>query len=245
MQAKNIPVGFKCNNLTVLKREKYGKGNYRYLCECSDCGSFAYSLANKLENGQRKCKCIKKPIKSKDRFYMLEAIERNHSMNGRVYWKFRCDCGNIIIREASKVTYNNKIGIRQNCGCYSRIIHKENGRKTRKPPGYSCINKIISSYKFNAKKRNLTFNLTRDDCIELFKNRCHYCNTLPYKIFKHKSCYDEIVYNGIDRIDSGIGYEKMNVVSCCEECNYKKRNTSYDVFLRWIAAVYNNLCTGN
>lgn len=43
---------------------------------------------------------------------------------------------------------------------------------------------------------------------------CYYCGELRE-------------YNGIDRIDSNIGYEDNNIVPCCEICNKMKSN--YDL----------------
>ena len=44
--------------------------------------------------------------------------------------------------------------------------------------------------------------------------------------------------NGIDRIDSNIGYTKENSVSCCKFCNTAKSTMSRDEFLKWIKKVY-------
>ena len=44
-------------------------------------------------------------------------------------------------------------------------------------------------------------------------------------------------YSGIDRIDSSVGYEPNNVVSCCKICNYAKSNLTKDDFINWAIRV--------
>ena len=46
--------------------------------------------------------------------------------------------------------------------------------------------------------------------------------------------------NGIDRIDSNIGYIKENCVSCCWTCNKMKNNFSQKEFLEKINKIYCN-----
>ena len=40
--------------------------------------------------------------------------------------------------------------------------------------------------------------------------------------------------NGIDRVDSSIGYIKENCVPCCKHCNYVKGNLSMMHFKEWV-----------
>lgn len=40
--------------------------------------------------------------------------------------------------------------------------------------------------------------------------------------------------NGVDRIDSNIGYITNNIVSCCKICNIAKNNLHYNDFISWI-----------
>jgi hypothetical protein len=39
--------------------------------------------------------------------------------------------------------------------------------------------------------------------------------------------------NGIDRIDSNIGYEIDNCAPCCKHCNYVKGNLPMELFKEW------------
>ena len=49
---------------------------------------------------------------------------------------------------------------------------------------------------------------------------------------RNRDAFGEFVYNGIDRIDSKIGYLPNNVTPCCKWCNKAKSNTPHD---EWVA----------
>ena len=46
--------------------------------------------------------------------------------------------------------------------------------------------------------------------------------------------------NGLDRIDSSIGYIENNVYTCCGNCNYMKNNYSYKHFIDKCLLIYNH-----
>lgn len=52
------------------------------------------------------------------KYNMLTAIELDRIENGRTYWKFRCDCGNEVVADGSKVRY----GTTKSCGCYRKTV---------------------------------------------------------------------------------------------------------------------------
>lgn len=73
------------------------------------------------------CGCTTSGIKKGDRFGRLVAIERDleKAGQGRVYWKFKCDCGNIV----SHSSHELKSGNTQSCGCFGLEISKEKMNK--------------------------------------------------------------------------------------------------------------------
>jgi hypothetical protein len=77
-----------------------------------------------------------------------------------------------------------------------------------------------TSYSKCAKERNLDFHITYNEYTDIVKNVCHYCNIIQERGF-----------NGIDRLDSSIGYHITNCVSCCSRCNYMKGTLSKNVYL--------------
>ena len=91
-----------------------------YLCKCIHCGyqrtygPQAIAQSKKKDTAMR-CGCTKSDIKKGDRFGRLVAIERDldRAGQGRVYWKFLCDCGNIV----SHSSHELKNGNTKSCGC--------------------------------------------------------------------------------------------------------------------------------
>lgn len=81
---------------------------------------------------------------------------------------------------------------------------------------------VYRVYQKEAVKRGLDFQISREEVDTLILHPCHYCSNVD----------EEKKFNGIDRIDSNIGYYTDNCVSCCKMCNYLKNNTSKDVFLK-------------
>lgn len=73
-------------------------------------------------------------------------------------------------------------------------------------------------YKATAKRRNIDFNISRDDFDKLWNKPCHYCG-------------NEIVGIGIDRIDNSVGYNTDNIVPCCSWCNKMKLTFTKEEFI--------------
>lgn len=153
-------------------------------------------------------------------------------------WICICDCGKEKIVEQERLI-NKKV---QSCGCIQK------GRANtwlRKEYGESIKNRIIAQYKSNAKQKEKEFNLSEEECEIIFQSDCYYCNREPFKELKIKGRYGSYTYNGIDRLDSSLGYIKENSVSCCWECNYMKNNINHDEFLLIIEKIYKNLEINN
>lgn len=118
-------------------------------------------------------------------------------------------------------------------------------KRSRSPaaPGVRGFNQLYGTYKHAAKKRGLSFSLTKADVLRLTSDNCAYCGTLPNAAFvvsAHKATRDNSVYiyNGIDRIDNRRGYEADNVVACCVDCNWAKGTRTQDEFVSWLVRAY-------
>jgi hypothetical protein len=105
--------------------------------------------------------------------------------------------------------------------------HKETIRK-RLNKHYWTLNAQYHEYKKRAKKRNLEFELTENDCKNFYNTKCYYCN-------------DDIKGMGIDRLDSNIGYVLNNLVPCCSKCNYMKHVMNKYEFIKHMKKILNNL----
>jgi len=85
-----------------------------------------------------------------------------------------------------------------------------------------------SKYKYSAKVRDIIFRLIIKDVASIIKKPCKYCG------------YQGEYYNGIDRVDSELGYTKNNCVSCCAICNRMKLNYKVEDFIGYCEKITNN-----
>lgn len=224
-------------------RDKWGHSKWSCLCDCSNKKVVGLQP---LQNGESKsCGCYQKEqVKIKKRkhryidltgkkYSMLLVVKFDHvDENSRaVFWECLCECGNKKIINGSGL----KSGSIKSCGCYGIKKRRE---AWALPLGESSKNKLYADYKRSAQKRNIDFDLEFNLFINITKKDCFYCGRVASQISTSKDLIGEYVYNGIDRVDSSIGYIKNNVVPCCQECNYAKNNTPQQDFLDWIKRVY-------
>jgi hypothetical protein len=99
------------------------------------------------------------------------------------------------------------------------------------PNAFQDYNSKYSSYKYSSNKKGFIFDISE----ELFDNTtskpCYMCGKLSTK--EHQ--------NGLDRIDSSVGYVENNIYSCCGNCNYMKNNYSYKMFMDKCVMIYNKI----
>jgi len=184
-------------------------------------------------------------IKEGDKFNSLTAIKFSHEEIKKVnssrqkqgftqarikVWEFKCDCGNIVFTDDRTVKYNK----RKSCGCVKTKMTIERNIKNSKPYGEASRKNLLNKYLYSAKKRELDFNLSEEQFTWLVKQDCHYCKVEPIGLIKAEGKNGEYKYNGIDRIDSNIGYDFDNCVPCCKFCNMAKREYPLEEFLAWI-----------
>lgn len=152
-------------------------------------------------------------------------------------WLCQCDCGNTT----SVITSKLKSGAIKSCGCLKEETNKINSQSTieKRMKDDATLNIVIGTYKYNALARGLDFDLTQQECINLFQSACHYCGSPPSNTQKNRT--KTYVYSGIDRLDNELGYFPQNVVPCCKTCNKAKGIQSYEDFKAWI----NNLTMFN
>ena len=101
---------------------------------------------------------------------------------------------------------------------------------------------LYVNVKSRAKKFNYEFTLTYDKFLYIIKQNCYYCDDKPACIKRHvrKTLKQIFTYQGIDRVDSNLGYSDDNVVPCCFICNTIKSNKTQREFYDWINKVYKN-----
>ena len=123
------------------------------------------------------------------------------------------------------------------------IVRRKPGTSLEK--GESNFNAFYKRYKWSAKENNLKFNLTKEEFKGIIEQDCFYCGALPDTPHSHdKSSYGDYYSNGIDRIDSSIGYVRDNSRPCCIKCNRAKHAMSEDEFRLLIRNIYKHFILG-
>jgi len=242
--------GRKFGKLTAL--EPVSGPIRKWKCKC-DCGEIVYVKTGALRAGYNKTcgkkqcsslKNISKALrhvvgKSFGKLLALRIDEnRKKRSDGRysTLVVFQCDCGN----ERSFLPYKVRSGEIMSCGQCS--LMRSDKIKEQLSSDEALFFQVISEYRSNAKKRNLEFALTNEQCISLLSDNCFYCGSKPSRQKTDKCKLGRVlIVNGIDRKDSSKGYLYNNTVSCCIVCNKMKNSTSYKEFVYRIQLMYQNL----
>lgn len=161
-------------------------------------------------------------------------------------WLCKCDCGN----EKVVVSDNLSSGKSNSCGCLkveflANSAFQFRGIENRE----DAVLKVQYSHlkrrhkKIDSKNKIIDFKVFKN----LSKSNCKYCGLEYSKEIEDrlsersdgKKLSDNIIkINGIDRVDSNIGYTKDNSVPCCKYCNFAKHTMSEDNFYKWVRMVY-------
>ena len=115
---------------------------------------------------------------------------------------------------------------------------RDNNPEKAKKINEKKVNNIhysYTNYKYSAELKQLVFEFTKEEFIEIVKLPCNYCGIIQEKGF-----------NGIDRVNSTIGYVSDNCVTCCAMCNFMKGCLDKDIFIQRIEHIitYNKLAEG-
>jgi hypothetical protein len=157
---------------------------------------------------------------------VIEKVNKPTNLIGHnTYWLCKCDCGREKIILGASLRNNKTLS----CGCKGLSY------------GEHSSNQLLYTYKKGAEKRNIVFELTKKQFLELTQGICFYCGKSPESIIIGKRANGAYIYNGIDRIDSSKGYTVENVVSCCGRCNKAKLTYNQEDFFEWIKTVHSNL----
>jgi hypothetical protein len=146
----------------------------------------------------------------------------------------KCDCGKkIYVRGNDVITRKTA-----SCGCWKSEVTSEFNKRTKSRVLHCTKGSVWQGYKAGAKKRNIKFNLTKDEFFELCDQNCYYCGQKPSQVRKARNGkLSNFIYNGIDRKNNDKGYEIDNVVPCCGLCNKMKLTQNYKEFIRRIKKI--------
>jgi len=164
---------------------------------------------------------------------------RNELVGKNNTWVVLCSCGK------QKVFWKKFSLLKaKTCGCGT-----DSAGFTAKQA--RSIKSRMQGYKNGAKRRNFEWRLSYVDFVRISTQNCFYCNSKPSKWdcmsnspslqkdspnVVHKEY--EILFNGIDRFDTKIGYIVENCVPCCKNCNRAKSDLQFEDFKEHIKTIY-------
>ncbi len=144
----------------------------------------------------------------------------------------RCGCGEEI-KEKPWSKYRNQLFITgHNVPIVNKVSLIDKIKDNRKGQTGFLATKVIANIRHDAIKAGYEWFL--DDVFVYYKmiGDCFYCGKLSGWPNGR---------NGIDRVDSKIGYYPKNCVSCCKQCNRAKSDQTQNEFYEWIERIKNHL----
>lgn len=223
---------------------------WRCICSCmgreiEGCTGEAYVRGMSLRSGDTtSCGCnrVKSARQSRGEsilgkvFGRLTVIGTERTLIGkRIRLKYSCKCscpdGTIVLVDRGRLT----CGRTQSCGCFAKD-------RVYLPIKIAATRHVLSTYKKNAITRKLEWGLSDTEATNLIETPlCTFCGKEPEERFlpreRTKRGYK---LNGIDRLDSSIGYISGNCVACCSSCNYGKRDKSATDYIEHCRLVADN-----
>jgi 5-methylcytosine-specific restriction endonuclease McrA len=173
---------------------------------------------------------------------MLNVLGYSHSHvqpsgQKRAMWDVLCDCG--IQKKMSTGTLTNGT---TSCGCY--FIEKRKQGLNKKEKGEANFNYKYLSYRNRAKYKRIEFELSKEEFKSIILQKCFYCGSEKDMHHTKRSTNGLFFSNGIDRVDSNLGYVLNNCVACCKKCNVMKNDLDIKDFLNHIIKIFkfNHLC---
>lgn len=168
----------------------------------------------------------------------LTVVEQARIISPRTFWICQCECDGMYVIVMGKNITQGKV---LSCGCLRRELSRQRAAKNSilntLPIGESSFNQLYAVYAFHAGKRDLPFDLNKEDFKKLTDSDCKYCGVKPYQEYRPNHKSGSYIYNGIDRLNNEDGYTKSNSVSCCGVCNDMKRTRSVSEFLTACKAI--------
>lgn len=157
----------------------------------------------------------------------LDKIKRGKDIKER--YVCLCKCGQ------TKICFKQRLldGRNTSCGCMSGGQNDHKNKIHSKEPfvlqidNYILLNKKqFNNIKYNAKKRNLEFNISYEDLIKLYEKQDKKCALSGLPI--HFSKFNQA---SLDRIDSNKGYIKDNIQWIYIKLNFMKSTLNIIEFL--------------
>ena len=220
-------------NKSIIKKFKKNNKTY-YLLQCNECKHIQETYHKEYIN--RKCKkCISQKILGNkyNGSIVYEELVTNNKYQP-ISYNVKCHCGNNFT--VRRDTLRNNINKNKKIQC-NKCIKNDISLSRRDIVKNNQLIGIFNRYKYNAEKRNYTFNISFNEFKNIVEKECFYCGIQKSKYSTKTVNYIEI--NGIDRLDNNLGYELHNCVPCCSMCNKMKQTFNKEDFLNQIFKIYN------
>lgn len=215
-------VGFKVNNLTVIKKigEKKYKSNKKYeyitdilLVKCSCGREKEYIAKNLIENNPKTCRfCATTKIQDND---LLGTIINNNTVTEIIYDRYKN--GRSVKRVLVKcLDCNNTKLIKLDTFLYEKSSCEICFKSKKSKFNTTNINKYYKKLKAGAKQRKIEFLVDKEYLLEILKkqnNKCYYSD-------EYISLEDGTA--SVDRTDNSKGYLKNNIRWVHRSINYMK-----------------------
>jgi hypothetical protein len=228
-------VGQTFGRWTVLRQAHPEETRMRYIrwvCQCT-CGTIRPVLHVSLVYGKSTtCGCslighIAKVGRDNakqeagKRYGCLTVIQRVSTSSAKAMWLCRCDCG------AGRVISGSHL--RQSAG--KRFTCGVNGKHLWEIAEFV----VLDGYRRSASRKGNSCDLSDAEWSALIHAPCYYCGGSDVNNRTYRSI--QFRYNGVDRIDSSLGYVHGNVVPCCKPCNYAKNCLAQEEFFKLVSLI--------
>lgn len=208
-------------NKPISEFHKHGttKDGYQHICKnCS--GSYRIIVVDEI--GRRH-----------GRLLVIE--QAGNQLDGHAQWLCKCDCGSETVVRGTHLRQKRIAS----CGCLQDEARRNPEIRYKLPKGEASLNNLLLNYKNKANKKSLVWDIDREQFRLLTQQLCHYCGTKPKQVHPPGGRYNgPWIYNGLDRIDNKSGYTLENVVPCCSQCNWGKRDKTVENFLSWVERIH-------
>lgn len=101
-----------------------------------------------------------------------------------------------------------------------------------------CLKRLWSIFKSSSKKRGIKVGIDFESYSNLVQSRCGYCGSHPSNLLKYSGL--EFKYNGLDRMNSEVGYLKENLIPSCRFCNSLKGSMPWPYWADFINSIVTN-----
>lgn len=228
----------KFGKLEVIAEQQTKRRKSGWIVRC-DCGTEYVMEKDKVKKNKRGCRSCSSKIGGRakridlsgERFHQLVVIS-NELKNNRTIWRCLCDCGK------EHITYSENLRSGHTRMC-TMCADKSAGIKRRK---YTIADMSLRKWKsivYSATKRNISFNVTKEQIYDLYLKQNKKCALTDLPI-SFGIGNDSKTTASLDRINSNIGYEEGNLQWIYKDLNKMKGSLTQDQFIKLCGLVWKN-----